>query len=183
MPLRYLLSALILLVFSACSTMRVDSDYNPKFDFGKLHTFAVIRPERDGVNTLTQERIAAALADAMRAKGYREVPKTKADFYVLFHTDVTNKRQVVTDYRSVGLYPYYGYGAPMVVPVQREYTYTEGKIIVDALDPSDKKIFWRGIAADTLKSLHTPEERMRYIRDVVAKVTASFPAARKQSEH
>ncbi len=172
--------AAIFLIFAGCSTMEVDSDYNPKYDFSRLHTFSVIYPEKDGVSTLTQERIASALVEAMQKKGYVRTDRKDADFYLLFHTDVTEKRQVVTDYQRVGLYPYYGYGpyAPMVVPVQREYEYTEGKIIVDALDPRGNKIFWRGIATDELRSLKTPRERIEYIRKVVDRVLESFPAAK-----
>lgn len=179
MTYRFQAFFLSLLIFAGCSTMEVQSDYDPQFDFHTLETFAVVYPKKDATVTLTQERIAEALVKQMQAKGYRQTDKAHADFYLLFHTDVTDKRQVVTDYQSMGLYPYYGYrygyGAPMVVPVQREYTYTEGKFIVDALNPKGNRIFWRGIATDELQKLKTPEERIGYINKVISKVLASFP--------
>lgn len=164
------------LLLAGCSTMRVQSDYDPAFDFKALQTFAVVYAQSETV-TLTQERIANAVTDTIRAKGYKSVKQEAADFLIVFHTDVTSKKQVVTDYQSVGFYPYYGYGyrAPMAVPVQREYDYDEGKIIVDAMAPKSKRIFWRGIATDELKNFDTPQERTAYINRVTASVLETFP--------
>jgi len=174
--LRKLLAFALLLLLSGCSGLQLQSDYDPAFNFGRLETFAVVYPENNGVSTLTQSRIADAVRTQMQKKGYREVPKADADFIVLFHTDVTAKRQVVTDYQLVGLYPYYGFGASMTVPVQREYSYEEGRIIVDALNPDGNRIFWRTTATDRLKSFDTPQERIGYIRKTVGEVLKSFPA-------
>jgi hypothetical protein len=165
----------MLLLLAACSSMRVSSDYDPKYDFTSLTSFAVVYPKTE--HSLTQQRIAEALRLQMKAKGYKETDRDHADFIMLFHTDVTQKKQVVTDYQMVGYYPYYGYGygAPMAVPVQREYNYSEGKIIIDALDPDGNRVFWRGIATDQLHSFDTPQERSEYIKSVIAETLASFP--------
>lgn len=167
----------MLLLFAGCSTMKVESDYDPKFDFKQLRTFAVAFPEEKNVKTLTQSRIAEALKNRMIKKGYIETDRAKADFIMLFHTHVTTKQQIVTDYQMMGYYPMYGYGfgGAVAVPVQSEYTYDEGKIIIDALDPRGKNVFWRAVATDELKSLKTPEERIKYIDSVVDRAMKSFP--------
>lgn len=177
MPLRSFLPILFLL-FAACSTLQVQSDYDPDFDFKTLKRFAVVKQTANGISSLTSERIAAALEEAFKEKGYQKAEREKADFLVLYHTDVREKSQVVTDYQAAGLYPYYGYyRAPMMVPVQREYNYTEGKIIVDALNPNGNKIFWRGVATDRLHSYDTPEEREAYIRETTEKILKAFPSS------
>ena len=165
--------------FAGCSTMKIQSDYDPSFDFKPLQTFAVVYPEERGAKTLTQTRIAEAVTAELVKKGYRSVVKEQADFIVLFHTDVTSRRQVVTDYQMVGYYPYYGYGASMAVPVEREYTYDEAKIIVDALNPRGNRIFWRTVATDELKSFDSPQERIAYINRVVGSAMKSFPKMQK----
>lgn len=174
------LGIFLLVLFAGCSTLQVNSDYDPAFDFATLKRFAVVYPKGIQEVSLTQTRIADALRTAMIRKGYSEVPKTEADFIMLFHTDVTTKQQVVTDYQTVGFYPYFGYGypAPMSVPVQREYSYNEGKIIVDALNPKGNKIFWRAIATDRLKSFNDPQERIAYIGSVIDDMLKSFPDRR-----
>jgi len=167
----------LILLLAGCSTLQVQTDRDPEFDFTALRQFAVVAPQKDGITTLTQTRITEAITRTMQTKGYRLGSKDTADFVITFHTDITTKQQVVTDYQAVGYYPYYGYrAAPMMVPVQREYTYNEGQMIIDTLTPGTRKIFWRGIAADELRSLETPQERIDYINTVVGKLLKSFPA-------
>ncbi|WP_201352749.1 DUF4136 domain-containing protein [Hydrogenimonas urashimensis] len=178
---------LIVLFFwlAGCSSLRVTSDYNPNYDFSKLERVAIFYPKSDdNTISLAQQRFAKAIEDVMRQKGFFVSDKDNADFYILFHLDVTEKRQVVTDYQMVGLYPYYpgywGYG--MTVPVEREYTWTEGKFIIDAVDPEGNRIFWRGMATDRLKDFDTPQERIEYIRHIVAEVLKHFPPENQPSK-
>ncbi|MHC3994267.1 DUF4136 domain-containing protein [Thiomicrolovo sp. ZZH C-3] len=167
----------MLLLFTGCSSLQVQSDYDPEFDFQRLGSFAVVYPQKEGVTTLTQRRIADALTAQMVQKGYTPASREAADFILLFHTDVTTRKQVTTDFQMVGFYPYYGYGygASMTVPVQREYEYDESKIIIDALDPDGNMVFWRAVTTDRLKSFDTPDERSRYINTVVSESLRSFP--------
>ena len=167
----------LLLLFAGCSTMKVQSDYDPKFDFKQLRTFAVVIPESKNGKTLAQARIAEALQAQMVKKGYIAAEKSDADFLMIFHTDVTTKQQVVTDYQMVGIYPMYGFGfgGAVSVPVQSEYTYNEGKIIIDAVNPRGNVIFWQSVTTDELENLKTPEERIKYINHAVDESMKSFP--------
>ena len=168
----------LLLLFAGCSSMQVTTDYNPDYDFSKLKKTAILYPKNsDDTVTLAQQRFAKAIAEQMRQKGFIITDKEHADFYTLFHLNVTERRQIVTDYQMVGVYPYYPgyYGYGMAVPIQHEYTWTEGKFIVDTVDPRDNRIFWRGVATDRLKEFDTPRERIEYIRKVVAEVLNNFP--------
>ncbi|WP_345986546.1 DUF4136 domain-containing protein [Sulfurimonas sp. HSL-1656] len=173
-----LFSVGLLLLLAGCSGMQVQRDYDPEFDFKPLERFAVVYPLKDGVETLTQSRIANAITADMTKKGYLSVDKERADFVIVFHTDVTTRKQVTTDFQMVGFFPYYGYGygAAMTVPVQREYDYDEAKIIIDMLNPVGNKIFWRAVATDRLKHFDTPQERTAYINKVVAESLDAFPA-------
>jgi len=167
----------VLLFLAGCSTMQVESDYDPKFDFKQLRSFAVVYPQSPDGKTLTQSRIAEALETHMRQKGYIKADKKTADFIMIFHTNVTTRQQLVTDYQMVGFYPMYGFGfgGAVTVPVQNEYTYKEAKIVIDALNPDGNKIFWRAVATDELQSFKTPDERIDYINHVVDKALKSFP--------
>ena len=173
MTFRLMLTALVICL-TGCSTIQVSSDYDPKFNFSRLQTFSVLYNQSSAGDALNQERIAKALITELETKGYTETEKKFADFFIVFHTQVKQKTQVVTDYKSVGLYPY-RYWNDRVVPVQRSYSYKKGKILVDAVTP-DKVLFWRGIATDRLKTLETPEERTAYIDKVIKDVLKSFPA-------
>ncbi len=182
---RTFLVSILLLFFAGCSSLQVSSDYNPDYDFSKLHKAAILYAKSsDNTISLAQQRFAKAIKEELSRKGFVITDKKEADFYVIFHLNITEKTQVVTDYQTIGLYPYYPayYGYGIVVPVEREYSYTEGKFIIDAVDPNGNKIFWRGVATDHLHDFKTPEERMAYIKKVVAEVLKNFPpktAARK----
>jgi hypothetical protein len=166
-----------------CSTLKVSNDYNPKYDFKKLRSFVVLYNTK--IESLNQERIAKALTHELELKGYSAAPKDKADFYVVFHTNVTKKTQIVQDYRTIGV-PFSGYRhaywhsyTPVTVSTSRAYNYKEGKLVVDILDGKTKKIFWTATAKDRLESYKTPEERRDYIKTVAEKLLKSFPAKGK----
>ncbi len=167
----------LFIIIGGCSSIQVKNDYDPGFDFSRLKTFAILYNQSKAGNSLNQERISKAIKRELDIKGYKETEKKYADFYVVFHTNVTNKTQIVTDYKRVGLYPYRYWASPRI-PVQRQYSYKEGKIIIDALSPKTKQIFWRGIATDRLQSFKSPEERIEYINRVINEVLKSFPPAK-----
>ncbi|WP_456452965.1 DUF4136 domain-containing protein [Hydrogenimonas sp.] len=177
-----------LLLLAGCSSLQVSSDYDPEFDFSRLRKAAILYPEsKDDVITLAQQRFAAAIEEELKRKGFTVTDRRHADFLVLFHLNVTERRQLVTDYEMVGLYPYAYYphwygGYGMAVPVTREYTWTEGKFVVDVIDPKGNRIVWRGVATDRLKEFDTPQERAAYIRQVVAQVLKNFPPHTSQPQ-
>ena len=175
--MRTIFTALILLLLSGCSTIKVNTDYDPNADLSAPKRFAIIHKYLEGENTLTTDRIMAALTSELEAKGYKAVPQKDAELYFLFHTGVTSKTRIDTDYQYVNMYPYsYGYGYHAVaIPQTREYTYNEAKLIVDAVLPKSNKIVWRGTAIDYLKNYESPQERTRYINKVVKALMKKFP--------
>lgn len=175
--IRLLLLITLTLFITACSTVRVETDYDPDFAFATLSSFAVVHKYKAGDDTLTGERIIRAVTRNLRAKGYSEASKESADFLVLFHIDVKSKTQIDTGYEYVGMFPYY-YGYPgMMVPVTHAYSYDEGNLLVDIVNPDGNKIVWRGVATDRIKSHSTPEQRSEYIRKVIDELLMSFPTA------
>ncbi len=170
--------AALLFLLGGCATLQVDQDYDPGYDTSHLRTFAVKSAAKGEVVTLTQERLMRAITETLEAKGYTPAPEDRADFLLLFHTDVREFKEVVTDYDAIGLFPYdYGYWGPPY-PTRHEYTYEEAQIVIDAVDPVAKKVFWRGTAVDLLKSFKTPWEREAYINGVVRRILAPFPPRR-----
>ena len=164
---------LSVLVFLGCSSLRVTNDYDPEFEFSKQITFAVAHHNREGEDTLLNDRLLSALETELGSKGYVKAFKAEADLVFVFHTKVENKIDIDTDYQMVG-YGRYRYGGGMVATTST-YQYTKGTLIVDALNPKDEKIVWRGIATDTLSEHKTPQKRTEYINEVVKELMQSFP--------
>jgi len=162
------------LLLSACSSLKVNVDYDPEFDFMGQKSFAVVHHNKEGEDTLFNDRMIEALTVNLQGKAYVKSPKESANLVFVFHVNVEDKMDIDTDYRMVG-YGGYGYGGQMVATT-RTYNYTKGTLIIDALNPIDKKIVWRGIATDILKSKSTPQERAAYVKKVVNETMKDFPS-------
>ena len=164
----------MMLMFAACSSLNVNVDYDPEFDFNAKKSFAIVHHNKDGEDTLFNDRMTEALEADLQMKAYTKEDKESADLIFVFHTNVESKVDIDTDYTMIG-YRGYGYGGQMVATT-RTYKYKKGTLIVDALNPQDKKIVWRGIATDILKIHKTPQERTAYINGVVKETMKDFPS-------
>ena len=175
--MHYLFTILMITLLSGCSTLKVDTDYDPSVELTPPKNFAVVHKALDGDDTLTDDRIIKALRVELTEKGYVESIQSEADIYFIFHTGVTSKTRIDTDYQHINMYPYsYGYGyQSVVIPRTRTYTYHEAKLIIDATLPKTNKIVWRGTAKDYLKDYDTPKEKSRYINKVVKALLENFP--------
>jgi len=177
----------ILIFLAGCSTHTLEHRTHESYDFSRLKRVAIIYPTIDDAATTEAQRILSRqIADEMQRKGYRvTADRADADFIITFHIGATGKRHLSNDYRLLGIVPsyyspYYGhYGYHYVVGKSTQsHTYTEGKIIVEAIDPKQNNlVFWNAKMTDRLKAHKNREERDRYLRGVVQKVFASFPAA------
>jgi len=185
--MRILFPILVALLISGCSSLKVDTDFDPNVTMDPPKNFYIVHKPQVNENTLTSERIINALQNELVAQGYKSVSKENADFYILFHTGVTTKSRVVTDYKRVNMYPYsygggFGYGyrgyggsGTVTVAESKNYSYKEGKLIVDAVIPASNRIIWRGTAKDQLQSLDNPQERTDYINKVLKTLMSKFP--------
>ncbi len=167
-----ILTALWLL--TGCSTLRISVDYDPDFELESKKSFAVVHHNRVGENTLFNDRLIEALQKELTAKGYSKTSKEKADLLFVFHVNVEEKIDIDTDYRMAG---FIGYGySPGMIATTHTRRYTKGTLIIDALNPKDKKIVWRSIATDTLTQKETPQERIKYVNRVVKEAMAAYPS-------
>jgi len=170
---------IILIVLSAfllvgCSSLKVNVDYDPAFSFMQQKSFAIVHHNKEGEDTLFNDRFTRALSLDLKQKAYVSEDKSSADLIFVFHVNVESKTDIDTDYTMVG-YGRYGYGGHMV-STTRTYKYTKGTLIIDALNPKNNKIVWRAITTDVLKSYDSPEERIAYIQKVVQKAMKDFPS-------
>lgn len=160
-------------IFTGCSSLRISVDYDPSFDFNAPQSFAIAHYNKEGEDTLFNDRVINALQKDLQSKDYTKRAKEEADLIVTFHTNIENKINIDTDYQMIG-YTGYAYGGSMVATT-RTYNYKKGTLILDILNPKNEKIVWRGMATDILKEHKTPQERMAYINKVVKEVMKNFP--------
>lgn len=169
----------------ACSSITVQSDYDPEVDFSKYGSYAWIpEPERENKDSITvtddllRQRIERAADAALSAKGMRRVPQQDASLLVTEHVSVKQKLRVnTTNYGyGYGRWGYYGGGYTDTQVDQ----YEQGTLVIDFIDANSKLLVWRGIAQKRLSKSTTPEENEKRVKQVVDAILAKYPPAKKK---
>ena len=159
---------LTVLALGACSSApTVSRDYDPQKDFTPLKTWAW-SPEPRNIEVgeieasgLTQERIRAAIAQELSAKGLQLVDPANASLWVQY----TAARRVVAG-------PRYN---STIYSDEDLYLVDVSTIAIDMTTPSDKRLVWRGVGYRTIDPEMKPQEREARIHEVVREILQTFP--------
>jgi len=188
---KWLLALISAFLIGGCSTLQIQVDHDPEYDFSSLSAFKVIYTKKGDEKDFTRDRLSKSLEKYMQNKGYISVPKSKANFYITMHLDIQTKSQVETNYETMGIgpvsYPYIGFNRsinnnsaslliePDMRVTTRTYEYEEGKVIFEVFDVKENKVIWQGIAKDQLSSEYTQEQKSAYINSIIDKLFKDFP--------
>jgi hypothetical protein len=172
---------------AGCSSVTVNYDFDPEYDFSRYETFQIYRGEGPPGDVLTanplyKKRFETAAAAELKAKGFTDVD-SDPDFVVVLHAGVKDKVHV-SNMGSAGFYdPWWGpYGGNVTVS-----QYEEGTLVIDIVDmgkrkaDGEKELAWRGtgsaVVGDPSRDAAKEQEKAnRY----VASILANFPPAPKR---
>ncbi len=181
---KYIITVSVLLWLSACSTLSVNYDFNPKVDFSHLKTYNWIAFPKDmPANELERARFITAVENNLFAKGI--VKNTdKPDFLIATHFGIEKKVDINNwgySYSPGNAYTGYGYGhagygngyAPG--GGVSTYRYEQGTLILDFVATEGRQLIWRATAKAVLAEPTTPEKETENINDAVKEILASFP--------
>lgn len=173
-----LLSLTLLLVLGACSSIKVDADYDSKVDFSQYKTYAFQKSGIDKVeiSDLDKRRILRAIDTQMQAKGY-----TKSETPDLLVNIFTKERERVdVNQYNAGWGYGWGWGWNPYMWGGRTYvsTTTEGTLYIDLIDASKKELIWQGKGSGYLEQ--SREKKEERINEFVSKVLAQFPPDKKK---
>ncbi len=160
----------LLLIASSTFAQKITIDYAEDFDFEKVETFAYIETDdTKAADSLTHDRLVEAIVDQLIAGGLKQV-ESAADLKVTYH--LASQDNTVLNTTSFG-YGGYGrgwrrWGGGMGTSTTTASTYTEGTLIVDAYEPGEKNMIWRGTGTVTLKE--KPEKRAKQITKIMTKM-------------
>jgi hypothetical protein len=185
---RFLAIVLMTIIMAGCSSLSVQTDFDPTANFAQLKTYdwqpappPTGDPRIDG-NTLLQDRIHAAVDKNLQAKGYIKASNGKPDFLVGYYANVQSKTSVST------VNTYYGYGAGwgyggwgyVGAPSTQVYQYDQGTLILDISNPVGKKLLWRGAASDVVDPTQPADVREYQLNQAVTKLLQNFPPKPKK---
>jgi len=166
---RLLMLFIVVMAFASCTTLRTVSDFDKNIDFRgyKTYNFYDKGIARLKLNDLDKRRMLSAIESEMHAKGF--IRAEKPDLLVNLVV-VERERNEMYNYGS--RYYGHGWGYPFWGLGMNYYVnqYKEGKIIIDFLDPKQKKIIWHGLGDGfNLDNYNKREERMRAgVKEILA---------------
>jgi hypothetical protein len=169
---------ILLLAFSACSSVSYKSDYDRSVDFSTYKTYKWYegkQPDDDlSRNPLVKKRIRVSVDKALQDKGFVLAEGDQADFVVVIHAGVEERMQVYNT-GSYGWYdPWWGpYGGRTDVSY-----YEEGTLVVDIVGAEKKELAWRGMATATIREHTDSDEMQAYFDQVVKNLVKDFPPAK-----
>jgi len=169
-----------ILLLAGCSSYDIKYDYDMQTNFASLKTYKWIERTVTNAtgsasvaqrnNSLLDKRIRGAVDTQMAAKGFTPT-EDNPDVFVVYYTGLKDKIDV-TDWGYTYAGSYWGGGLGRNVDV---YQYTEGTLIVDLVDSSNKELVWRGSATGVVEPGRKPEEVEARINDVVARIFQNYP--------
>jgi hypothetical protein len=168
-----LLAILLLFLVGGCSSVKVETDYDPAFDTGALETFAIVDEGTKRPDSLNEERIREALIRQIRAKGFKRAAPEEADFHIMFYSAVEEDVPSNVSF-GVGIGTYSS-GVGASVGKSTNVTYDRGKLFINMIDPKTHKTFWRAAATEKLRRFESPRERADYLDKTVASMLKDFP--------
>lgn len=180
--MKYLITAAMALMLSACSTLNTGWDYDPGVNFNQYKSYAWVEKQSEDtsyhLDGLMDQRVRDALDRQLAQKGLQIATKENADILVNYLTKVDKKINVDTFNTNYGYNPYWGPGWGWGGNMQTQTTvreYEVGTLIVDLVDAKSGKLIWRGSVADTIRDSDTPQKRIAKVNEAVASVMSNFP--------
>jgi hypothetical protein len=160
-------SLFMLLFVTACSSIKVSTDYEAKTNFSQYKTFAFYRTgiDKAPISDIDKRRIISAISNELTAKGMT-VSETPDVLISIF----TKARERVDVYDN-NWHPYY------YDPFHRQQIskYTEGTLFIDIIEKEGKKLVWQGIGNGFLTKSQKPEKKEANIQLFVKEILKKYP--------
>lgn len=160
-------SILIALIFSACSSIKVSTDYEAQTDFSKYKTFAFYKKgiDKATISDIDKRRIIRAISSEMKLKGL--IKSETPDVLISLFTKARERVDIYENHWQ----PYY-YG-----PYHRQQItkYTEGTLFIDIIETEGKKLIWQGVGSGFLTKSSKPEKREANIQKFVKEILGKYP--------
>jgi len=160
---------LSLLIISACSSIRVYSDFDRNIDFSQYQTFAYFKPEIDkvSISDLDKRRILKALDTQMSIKG---LSKSETPDLLIGFTTQSKEKIYVNSWNSWGwgwgFSPWF-WGAPNYNTISSQ---TEGTLYINLIDATTKQLVWQGKGRGGIQeNTKNRDERIAlFVKEIVA---------------
>jgi len=181
----YILSAVLIMLFSGCSPYRYYAVQNDHITLSNYHTFAWLPPaDTSGkmkISDIADERIRENITSTLETKGL-VLRAQRPDLLIRYEVELKDRIKALYEpvyiYSYHNHYPliiryhnrrnlYYAYNEPFPVYVGADIVsvpYKEGTLIIDLIDRRAQKVIWRGYAVGEVDN---PQKAIGDIPEVV----------------
>lgn len=176
----------LLLVFSfflltACSAVKVVTDYDTKVDFNTYKTYAFYKTgiDKAAISDLDKKRILRAIEAELELKGF--LKSENPDMLVSIFTKSREKVNVNQNNNfgwgfGWGWNPWMWNGLNNNVNISE---YTEGTLFIDFIDGAKKELVWQGVGTGALK-MQNREKKEKRIKEFVKEIISRFPPEKEE---
>ena len=175
---------LLIITLTGCSpAIRTYYDYDKEDNIQRYRTFAWEAESQTEIKSnplyyseLNDKRIKAAASDLLRVKGY-VMTDQNPDLTLHYHIVMEERSMLAPD-------PYgYMYGDYFMRPRSDIFSYREGTLIIDFMNPKNKTLVWRGWAVAAMEVvLYDTKDTDVLIRSAVAKILQNLPESRGDTD-
>ena len=183
--LRYAVLALVIALAGCADKPTYEIDYDQNFTFTQYQGYRwydddhASRESQYRRQNSSDQRVRSAANAELTMRGFREVARGKADFWVNYHVTKRQTQKItgqeqglhggvgVSNYgKSVSL----GYSSGPSVK-----TYEDGTAVFDVIDIRTSKIVWRGVAECRLKNKMSSADKQELRVTVLNELRSAFP--------
>lgn len=163
----------LIALLTACSSVRVSSDFDTKVDFSKYKTFAFHKTgvDKAEISDLDKKRILRAIETELTNRGL-----TKSETPDLLINIFTKERERI-DVNQFSTNWGYGWGWGWNPYLWGGQTYvtstTEGTLYIDLIDAQKRELVWQGVGTGYLSE--SRENKEARITEFVTKILSQFP--------
>ena len=174
---RILVFWLLILSIPACTTIRVETDWDRQAPLASLATFAWEEPPEPpqsvnpfADNSLLRKRVRQAAEQALQSRGFRLVPAEEAEFLVTFVVTLEERLRATGSHSGYwGHRPRYGGYVYSRTDVR---SFQDGTLVIDIVDPDSRNLLWRGWARGLVPTADRNRDR---IHEGVRRILRKFP--------
>jgi hypothetical protein len=172
-----ILPLFLLFVVAACSSIRVNSDYDKQVDFTPYKTYAFHKTgiDKAEISDIDKKRILRSIDETMIAKGFSK--SETPDLLISFFTK--EREEVNVNQFNAGWGYGWGWGwNPFLWGGNTTVTrHSEGTLFIDIIDAKKKELIWQGEGEGVLtKDTHKKDEM---IKEFVTKILEQYPPQKK----
>ena len=172
--IRTLAISLFALAMTGCAS-NVVTDYDSATVFGNYNSwdFAPTKAESEDFVSLDGSRIKSAIERELKQEALRKVPANEADLFVAWR--IVEEERLERKGASFGFgfgSGNFGWGIAAPPPVEKV---EEGKLVIELVDTSNKRVVWRAASRRYLKEDQSPESRRELIDEIVKDMFDEYP--------